>query len=189
VIETAAVRPGDYVYVSGPGTIGQIVAQLAKAAGAHVTLAGTGADTDRLRLARAVSSADETIDVTKEDALAAALRVTAGQLYDAAFECAGAPQSAGVCLDVVRKRGQFIQVGLYGKSIQYDMDKALVKEVHILNSYASERTSWITGLRLLSQSKLRLEPLVSNIYPLSEWEAAFAAARDKTGFKVLLRID
>lgn len=188
VVETSAVRPGDYVYVSGPGTIGQIVAQLAKSAGAHVTIAGTDVDTDRLKLAKELGSADETIDVTKEDVRETAHRITTGQLYDVVFECAGAQRSADTCLDVARKRGQFIQVGLYGKRIEYDMDKALVKEVYILNSFASERTSWITGLRLLSQSKLRLEPLISNIYLLSEWEEAFAAACNKAGFKELMQI-
>lgn len=186
VVETSAIGLGDFVYVSGPGTIGQIVAQLAKSAGANVTVGGTGIDTDRLTLAK-VLGAEDTIDVTAKNAHHAALRITGGELFDVVFECAGAQPSANTCLDIVRKRGQFIQVGLYGKPIQYDMDKALIKEVNILNSFASERTSWVTGLRLLSQSKLNLEPLISNVFPLIEWEKAIAAAKDKTGFKVLIQ--
>ena len=187
VVETSSIRPGDYVYVSGPGTIGQIVAQLAKTAGAHVTIGGTRIDADRMSLAKRLGI-DETIDVTAENVREASYRITGNQLFDVVYECAGAQLSANTCLDIVRKRGQFIQVGLYGKAIQYDMDKALMKEVYTLNSYASERTSWVTSLRLLAQSKVQLEPLISNIYPLSEWKKAFAVARKKVGFKVLMQV-
>ena len=188
VVETSAIRAGDYVYVSGPGTIGQIVAQIAKSAGAHVTVGGTGIDTDRLALAKELG-ANETIDVTGEDVREAALRITKGQHFDVVYECAGAQPSADTCLDIVRKRGQFIQVGLYGESIKYDMDKALIKEVYVLNSFASERTSWVTALRLLSQSKVNLEPLISNIFALVNWKEAVSAAKEKTGFKVLVQMD
>jgi L-iditol 2-dehydrogenase len=187
VVEISAIRPGDFVYVSGPGTIGQIVAQLAKTAGAHVTVAGVATDAGRLALAKQLG-ADETVDVMAEDPMDAARRITGGELFDVVYECAGAQPSATTCLDVVRKRGQFVQVGLYGRTIQFDMDKALTKEVFMVNSYASERTSWVTGLRLLSQGRLNLEPLVSNVFRLEEWEKAIAAARNRDGFKILFEI-
>ncbi|HWQ77787.1 MAG TPA: alcohol dehydrogenase catalytic domain-containing protein [Anaerovoracaceae bacterium] len=187
VVEVSAVRPGDFVYISGPGTIGQIVAQLAKIAGAHVTVAGVGVDADRLALAKRLS-ADEVIDLTAENAMDAARRITGGDMFDVVYECAGAQPSATTCLDVVRKRGQFVQVGLYGKPIQFDMDKALVEEVFMVNSRATERTSWVTSLRLLAQGRLDLEPLVSNVFRLEEWEKAMAAAQNKEGFKILFEI-
>ena len=185
-VERAVVKPGDYAYVSGPGAIGQLVAQLAKLSGAHVTVGGTDADTDRLRLAKELG-ADALINVSKEDVLAKAKEITKGSLYNVVFECAGAKSSADICLDIVKKTGRFNQVGLYGKPIPFDMDKALFKECSISNTYSAERTSWVILMRLLEQGKLNIRPLISAILPLEQWEKGFKMADQKTGFKILLQ--
>jgi len=187
-VEIAHVKPGDYVYVSGPGIIGQLVAQLANIAGGHVTVAGTSQDAKRLELALELG-ADEVIDVMRDDVLACARENTNGSLYDVVFECSGAARAADTCLDVVRKTGHYQQVGLFGKPISFDMDKALLKEVNIANSYASERTSWIIALRLLKQGRLQLKPLVSAVLPLEEWRKGFSMAEDKEGYKIILCMD
>lgn len=186
VIESATVNAGDYVYVSGPGTIGQIVAQLAKISGAHVTVAGTAVDTERLAMAKKLG-ADEIIDVTKENPLDAAKRITKGAMYDVVFECAGAAPSAATCLDVVRKRGHFSQMAIYGKPISFNLDKILNKEVTLASSNASERSSWWIAMRLLEQNKVDLLPLVSNIYPIDDWKTAFLDVRNKIGYKIMIK--
>ena len=187
-VEIAHVKPGDYVYVSGPGIIGQLVSQLAKIAGGHVTVAGTSQDAKRLELALEMG-ADEIIDVTRDDVMVCARENTDGSLYDVVFECSGAARAADTCLDVVRKTGHYQQVGLFGKPISFDMDKALLKEVSVANSYASERTSWIIAVRLLKQGKLKLKPLVSAVLPLEEWRKGFVMAEDKEGYKIVLHMD
>lgn len=185
-VERATVKPGDYVYVAGPGAIGQLVAQLAKISGAHVTVAGTDADIERLKLAKEIC-ADETVNVQKEDTLARAKEITKGSLYDVVFECSGAAASAETCLDVVKKTGKFNQVGLYGKPIPFDMDKALFKELDLSNSYSAERTSWVILMRLLEQKRLNIRPLVSKVLPLEEWRTAFEMFDKKEGYKILLQ--
>ena len=66
VIEVSDIRATDYVYVSGPGVMGQIVAQLAKLSGAHVTVGGTNMDGERLALAKQLG-AGVIVDVTQCD--------------------------------------------------------------------------------------------------------------------------
>ena len=51
VIERSKIQAGDTVYVSGPGLMGQIVAQLAGICGASVILGGVEQDEVRLRFA------------------------------------------------------------------------------------------------------------------------------------------
>lgn len=186
VIEISKIRTGDYVYVSGPGAIGQIVAQLAKLSGANVTMGGTTVDKERLALAKKLG-ADNIIDVMAEDVLAYSENLTHGGMYDVVYECAGAQASADTCLKLLRKRGQYVQVGLFGKRIQFDMDHALINEKHIVNSFGAERTSFITALRLIAFGSLKLDELISLELTLNEWESAFKAAFDKTGYKILLK--
>lgn len=185
VIEVSAVRAGDYVYVSGPGVMGQIVAQLAKQAGAHVTVGGTSADGARLALAKKLG-ADEIVDVVSEDLPARAQQITHGDLFDVVYECAGAVPSVRSCMQVLRKMGQYVQVCLFGKPILFDMDAALIGEKHIVNSFAAERSSFELTLRLLESERLRLDEFISLEVPLTDWPLAVKAALDKVGYKILM---
>ena len=187
VIETATVKAGDIALVSGPGAIGIITQQVLQASGAKVIVAGTSIDEERLKLAASLGAL-KTVNVEKQDLLTAAGEYFIdAEGFDLVFECAGHWRSADNCLNVVEKRGQYVQVGLYGKKVEFDHDLALKKEVSMVNSYASERTSWERGLRLLRLGMVNLKPLVSAIHPLEEWETAFNKAFNKEGFKILLK--
>ncbi|HWQ80348.1 MAG TPA: zinc-binding dehydrogenase [Anaerovoracaceae bacterium] len=185
VIEFSKVKAGDYVLVSGPGTIGQLVMQLVHQCGAKVMMTGTSVDADRLRVA-SETGADRVVNISAQDPEKEMNEFTKGEGFDVAFECAGAAASADLCLRLLRKSGQYSQVGLFGKPVVFDHDLALKKEIHIVNSFASERTSWETALRLLEWGKINTDVLISHKYKFEDFEDAFAAALNKEGFKILL---
>ena len=185
VIEVSKIKAGDYVYISGPGVMGQLTAQLAKAAGAHVTIGGTDADADRLAMAKSLG-ADVTVDVTKEDVVKLGRELTGGDGFDLAYECAGVRASADTCVKVLRPLGQYVQVCLFGKAIPFDMDTALIGEKHIVSSFAAERSSFEITLRLMKEHRLKLERFISKIYPIEQWEQAMADTSSKIGYKILM---
>lgn len=186
VIERATVKAGDYVLVSGPGTMGLLTLQLAVASGGKVVVTGTAVDKERLKLA-AELGAYEVIDVAAEDVYEKCATITNGLGFDVAFECAGAEPSANTCLKLLKKTGLYVQVGLFGKKIAFDMDLALKKEIAITNSYASERTSWVRALRMLEFRQVNVNPLISAILPLEDWRRGFERAINKDGYKILLQ--
>lgn len=185
VIERATVKAGDYVLVSGPGAIGNLTMQVAIASGGKVVVTGTAADKSRLELASQLGAV-ATIIVDQEDVNQRVQEVTHGNGFDVAFECAGAAASAQSCLQLLKKAGLFVQVALYGKKIEFDHDLALVKEISITNSFASERTSWEKTLCLLQNKQVNVVPLISAKFPLAQWEEAFEMAIKKEGYKILL---
>ena len=184
VIEKATVKAGDFVFVSGPGTIGILVLQVAVAHGARVVVAGTGRDRQRLELAKQLGAA--ATFVAGEQDQAAMMSLTDGIGFDVAFECAGAAASADTCLHVLKKTGLYSQVGLYGGKVLFDHDLALRKEIAITNSFASERTSWDRALRLLGNRQVAMQPLISAKLPLTEWRQGFRMAFEKECYKILL---
>jgi len=186
VIERATVKAGDYVLVSGPGTIGLLTMQLALASGGKVVVTGTTVDKERLKLA-AELGALATINVNEDDLAAKTAELTNGAGFDVAFECAGAAPSADTCLKLLKKTGLYVQVGLYGKKIEFDLDLALKKEIAMTNSYASERTSWVRALRMLEHKQVNVAPLISAKLPLEEWRRGFEMAIKKEGYKILLQ--
>ncbi len=184
VIENSRIRAGDTVLISGPGTIGQIVLQLVKAQGALAIVAGTPADEQRLALARRLG-ADAT--VADPRALPDLIRELAPQGVHVAYECAGAAPSLGACIKALKKRGNLVQVGLYGKPVSCEFDEILYKELVHTTAFATARTTWPIMLKLLAWGKLNLEPLISARLPLQEWSRGFDMAVQREGFKILLK--
>jgi L-iditol 2-dehydrogenase len=185
VIEMSNVKAGDYVLVSGPGAMGQLVARLSRLMGAKVMMTGLPSDARRLQAALE-AGVRRAVDINAKDPEKEAMEFTGGEGFDVAFECAGAASSANLCLALLRRGGQYSQLGLFGKPIAFDLDLALTKEIHIVNSNAAERTSWETALRLLEWGKINTESLISGKYTFENYRDAFAAALNKEGFRILL---
>ena len=105
---------------------------------------------------------------------------------DAVCECSGAEAGAQIALASVRKGGRYIQVGIFGRPITLDIDQVLYKELAYTSGNASTPASWERAMQLLETGAIKLDPLVTDVVPLSEWERAFAATRAGEGVKVML---
>lgn len=185
VLEKSVIKAGDLVFVSGPGTIGNLALQIARANGARVVVAGVSADAPRLELARKLG-AWETVAADEPGASARLTELTGGLGFDLAFECSGVAASADTCIEVLKKTGQYVQVGLFGKKIPFDNDRALKKELTVSGGFTSVSTSWERALRLLSFSQVDLKPLISAKLPLEDWRRGFDMVMNRTGYKILL---
>ncbi|MCX6030507.1 MAG: zinc-binding dehydrogenase [Chloroflexi bacterium] len=184
LLEKATVCPGDVVVVLGPGAIGLLTAQIAVAQGAHVVLIGTAADADRMKLSRQLGTHD-TLAVETDSPKALVDRLTRGVGADVVCECSGAGAAARLGFELVRRRGQFLQLGLFGKRVELDYDQSVYKEVDIRTSFASTSASWRHAIRLMEQGKVQTRPLVTDVLPLDEWAAGFERARNRQGVKII----
>jgi len=179
------IMPEDVVLVSGPGTIGLLAVQVAKSAQATVILSGLSHDEKRLVLGEELG-ADYVVNVERQDLLEIVSDVTNGYGADVVFECAGAGRSAAICLQAVRKAGQYTQMGLAGKPYSWDMDQAVYKEIRITGMFGNIPASWRKALQLLGSGLVNAKALVSHVLPVTEWEKAFQIFENKVGFKIIL---
>ncbi|HYO31104.1 MAG TPA: zinc-binding dehydrogenase, partial [Thermomicrobiales bacterium] len=171
--------------VAGPGAIGLLTMQVAKAAGAAVVVLGTAADERRLELARDLG-ADEALDISQTEPRPVVDALTGGLGADIVYECSGAGPSAMGLLGLVRRGGQYAQIGLFGKPVSWDLDQVCYKELSVTGSNASVPSAWDTALRLLGSGQVRTRELVSDVYPLEGWEDAFARFERREGVKLVL---
>jgi L-iditol 2-dehydrogenase len=185
VIELTGVKAGDIVYVAGPGPIGLLAAQVARAEGAVVVIGGIGADQKRLDLAGRLGI-DHIVNVENEDPSIILNRLTQNLGADVVFECSGAGASSLQCLNSVRKGGKYTQMGLFGKPVQMDFDRIVTKEVNVQGVFSSNWRAWDRALRLVTQDRIELKPLVSHRFPLSQWRTAFDLLWSREGLKILL---
>lgn len=183
VLEKSEIHAGDVVVVAGPGVIGLLCMQLAKACGAFVIVTGTPVDKDRLELAKKLGA-----DVVNEDPAKLAEIVSQYAPYgaDHIIECSGAGASVRAGLDVVRKEGAFTQVGMFGRNIEIPMDTIVRKELKVTAGFSQAMSTWELALKLLEQNKINLEDLISVRIPLENWEEAFELFETKTANKILL---
>lgn len=184
-LELPHVTPEDMAVVAGPGAIGLLTLQAVKAAGARVIVLGADVDEHRLRLA-AELGADGAFNVQRDDYRAALADLTGGDGADIVYECSGAGPAAQMLLELVRKGGQYAQIGLFGKPISWDLEQICLKELSVTGSFASLPSAWTRALQLLAQGRVKTEPLVSGVMPITAWREAFDLFEQRTGLKTVL---
>lgn len=185
VLEKGEIKPGDRVLVTGPGAIGLMCLQLAILCGGRVTVAGMKKDQERLQLALQFGA--ENIVYSDEDNAVNPIKSLFGKYgADTVLECSGANSAINMALDVVRKGGHYIQVGLTGRPTTLNMNLVTLKELGISGTFAQKPVWWARSLELLQQKKISLDPLISGVLPLSRWQEAFDLYGGGVGFKYLL---
>ena len=184
-LELTTVGPDDLVLITGPGAIGLAALQVAKAQGARVVIAGVSRDRERLALAEELG-ADTVINVIEEDWKSTIEGATSGRGADVVFECSGNEEAVNIGLQAIRKRGQFTQIGLFGKAITVNFETICYKELKVAGSLGQRKESWEKALQLVSEQKVRLKPLISHILPLKRWEEGFRIYEEGKGLKILL---
>jgi len=187
VLGTPTVSPGDVAVIAGPGAIGLLTLQVVKAAGATVVILGTDGDEHRLELARSLG-ADYTVNIQRDDPETLIRDLTPEGLgADVVYECSGAGAAAAQLLTLVRRRGRYVQIGLFGKSIAWDMDQICYKELVMTGSNASTPPSWIRALQLLKSGAVQTKPLITHTFDVIDWQQAFEGFESKSGIKTILQ--
>ncbi len=184
-LERTYVEPGEVAVISGPGAIGLLMAQVVKAAGAKTVVLGTHSDTDRLNMAIELG-VDLTINIENESAEQIINDLSNDYGADIVFECAGVGASAQGCLNLVRRRGRYMQVGLFGKPIQLDLEQVSYKELDLHGTFAHVPSAWRKALNLMATGQVQTRPLVTEILPITEWQEAFDGFERQDGLKVVL---
>ena len=185
VIEQTGVSAGDFVVVTGPGPLGMLAAMVAQAEGGVVTMCGTSVDENRLQIARDLGIF-KTVNVEEGDAAAEIKGLTEGYGADVVLECSGSQSAARLGLEVVRKRGKYTQMGLFGKRVSIDFEKIAFKEIEVRGGVSHRRPSWKRALGLMERGSVDTEPLITHTLPLAKWKTAFDMLEKKECLKAVL---
>jgi L-iditol 2-dehydrogenase len=127
------------------------------------------------------------LNVQQEDASELVGNLSSGDGADAVYECSGAGPAAQQLLALVRRQGSYVQVGLFGRPVSWDLDQVCYKELTVSGSNASVPSAWNRAIKLLAEEKVRTGPLVTDIFPITEWRRAFEVFEGRDGVKTVLR--
>ncbi len=90
-------------------------------------------------------------------------------------------------LELVRRRGRYVQIGLFGRSVSWNLDQLCYKELVATGSNASTPASWSRAIELMARGVVRTEPLITHKFDVTKWERAFDNFEQKNGVKMLLQ--
>lgn len=171
LLDPPVVNVADEVVVFGPGPMGLLAAQVARAAGGRVTVVGLPADAPRLAVAQelgfpvAHEQPDESADVV--------------------VECSGHPGGATAALGAARRGGRYVAVGIFGSAVTVPLDQVLYKELTLTSGFAATAASWRRALAVLEAGLVDLDRLISSVEPLSQWPRVFAELSRSDRLKVV----
>jgi L-iditol 2-dehydrogenase len=177
LLDPRTVKEGDRVLVVGPGPVGLLAAQVARALGGDVHVRGAPRDGARLAKAR---------ELGFEASQAGAADDPAPAGFGVVIECSGSAGGIAFALEAAARRARFVQVGLAGKPVAIPFDEICYRELTVTSGNAHTPRSWRRALELIESRAVELEPLVSEVVPLAEWERAFAATREGSGIKFVI---
>lgn len=178
------VWPGDDVLLFGAGPMGLLLVQALQRSGAS-SIVVVEKDEERRKLAISMGAR-------------AALEVgehTHNRLFDLSeygyavvIDATGVPEVIQPALQYLKPRGQYLQFGVAPRraTVQWEPYEIFHRDLTILGSFALCYTfqpaiAWLTG------GVVKIEPLVSDVLPLAEFERAFRDFSDGRTLKVHLR--
>ncbi len=182
------VEIGDVSVVLGPGPIGLLAAQVAKASGASwVMVTGTPRDSEiRLPVAEQVG-VDCLLNIAEADPVQKVMAMTGGRGADLVVDASGAESAINQAVAMVRPLGRICAIGLTGrKEIAFTWDNAVFKSCRIQFSLSSTYLGWEQALSLIACAKVRVDPLITHRLSLEDWLSGFEAAASGKAIKVLL---
>ena len=187
VVEQAMIKDQQTVCVLGPGPLGILVGWLAAKRGARVVLVGK--TEDRKRMETAGRGGIEYLVDIDQTGLTQFVQETFGSYgVDAVFECSGALGAVYAGLELLKKRGLFLQMGILHRPVELDVDRFLFgSELVLTGSRTQKKSSWEQAIEILTKERFPLKALLTHHLSLDDWQEGFALTLNRQAIKVILK--
>jgi (R,R)-butanediol dehydrogenase/meso-butanediol dehydrogenase/diacetyl reductase len=164
-VKKAGSLLGQNVVVVGAGTIGLCTIMCAKAAGAAQVIA---LEMSGARKAKAKEvGATHVLDPNQCDALAEVRRLTGGLGADVSFECIGNKHTAKLAIDLIRKAGKCVLVGIFEEPSEFNFFELVATEKQVLGALAYNG-EFADVIAFIADGRLDITPLVTGRIQLEQ---------------------
>lgn len=179
------VTPGDDVAVVGAGPLGLLAIQLARIMGA-----GRLFTIDLVAAKLEVAESLWAQACLEEEAAAMIAKATLGRGVDLVVETAGTAKAQESCLDLARKGGRVLYLGIPEREVDLSravMQRLVREELTIYgawNSYSAPFPGyeWHASLTYMSRGQLQTKPLITHRFGLQQAKETFIMMREEREF-------
>jgi L-iditol 2-dehydrogenase len=178
---------GKRVLVLGAGTIGNLVAQVAKALGAEQVLI---TDISPYKLEKARECGLENVcNSEEEDLEAKILEVFGPDRMDLTLECVGVQDTITQAIAFARKGSTIVVVGVFGEEPHVNLGFVQDRELKILGTLMYQRHDYIEAIRLLGEGLINLKPMITHRFKFDDYLAAYHTIEESGGKYMKVMID
>ena len=165
------VLKGKNVVVAGAGTIGNLVAQFAKARGAAKVLI-TDISDYRLDIARQCGI-DATLNVKTTSFEEGIKSFFGSEGFQIGFEAAGVQSSLDVLMQFVEKGGAVVILGVYSQNPVVNMFYLGEHELNVFGSMMYRQEDYEAAVEMISSGKIITKPLLTTSFPFNKYLDAY----------------
>jgi 2-desacetyl-2-hydroxyethyl bacteriochlorophyllide A dehydrogenase len=176
---------GDTLLISGPGPMGMLALLMGQYCGCgKIIMTGLTIDQQRLQMAEKLGAIP--INIEKENVKERVRDITQGTGVAVIIETSGSGKALSEDLDLLKRCGKLILVGLSENPTQFVPAAFALNETEMIGIRAYNPKTWETCLKILSSGKINLKPLITHHLPLDEGEKGFQLLQQREGLKILI---
>ena len=173
-VRRSGLALGDRAHVVGGGPVGCLVALLATAAGATVTMSEPSASRRQYATDLGIKIVENPDDL--------------GHGVDVVFEASGHASVTGELFGWLRTAGTAVIVSAHRPGLHgIDLLSVMFAEITIIGTRIYQRSDIEAAIELVTTGKLDARSLISKIFPLDEAVIAVDSLRRAEGMKVLIK--
>jgi len=180
---------GKKVLVLGAGTIGNLVAQVAKAFDAQEVMI-TDVKDYKLQKANACGIEIST-NTARTDLNQAILENFGPDRADLILECVGVQDTISQAVNNARKGTTIVVVGVFGKKPVVDLGLVQDRELKLVGTLMYQHSDYEIAIDLVRNGKMCLDALVTHRFKFDQYPDAYQAIEESDGeyMKVMIELD
>jgi len=178
------VRGGETVAIIGPGALGLLAVQVARALGAgRLIVVGTTADRQRLEMARQMGADDLVSAEQGIDSAQVVRGLTNGKGVDLVVEFAGSAEAGRRSLEMVRRGGRVVLGGATSPGRELNVDLSVIVRGHldVFGSVANPQSVSRRANVLMQKGLVDVTPLITHQMPLDDFSEAWKMFLERDG--------
>jgi L-iditol 2-dehydrogenase len=170
---------GNTVVIIGPGPLGLISAEVARALQARKVII-TGSRESRLKVARSLKI-DRVVNLEQEEPYEVIMRETNGKGADIIIESSGSEAGFNLAVKATKRMGKILLLGFPHEPIKANLEPIVTDNKSILSVRGEGWGNVGRAFTLLERKAIDLEPLITHTFPISRIEEAFRTFRERIG--------
>jgi L-iditol 2-dehydrogenase len=175
------------VVVLGAGTIGNLVAQVARASGAQAVMI-TDISPYKLDKARQCGM-DLVIDTSQIDLGKAIADHFGPDKADLILECVGAQDTITQAVNYARKGSTIVVVGVFGKKPLVDLGLVQDRELSLVGTLMYQKRDYERAIELVAAGKLCLDPMITHRFAFRDYLHAYEVIEELKGNSMKVMIE
>ncbi len=179
---------GKKVVVLGGGTIGNLVAQTARALDAEAVML-TDISEYKLEKARQVGL-PLVINTQQQDLGEAILQAFGPDQADVILECVGVQPTITQAVNCARKGSTIVVVGVFGQKPVVDLGLVQDRELSLVGTLMYQKVDYRMAITLAAQGRVKLNPLITHRFAFDQYLEAYHAIEASRGeyMKVMIEL-